>query len=694
MATIVLQAAGALAGGLVGGPFGAVLGRAAGGLAGAAIDGALLSGTKRIEGPRLAEGRVNGADEGSGIARVYGTARVAGQVIWATRFEERRQTERQGGKGGAPRVETTSYSYFANVAIGLCQGPIAGIRRVWADGEELDLTTVALRLHEGTETQAPDPLIEARQGRGNAPAYRGLAYVVFERLALERWGNRVPQIACEVIRTVGRLERSVRAVTIIPGASEHGLDPRPVRERVAAGEDRLPNRNVLHGASDFDASVAELTGVCPGLKRAALVTAWFGDDLRAGTCRVRPGVEVANRDETEVWRAGDVERAGAHLVSTAGGGPAYGGTPSEAGVLRAMAALKARGLKVTFYPFLLMDVPAGNALPDPYGGARQAAYPWRGRLTLDVVPGRARSADRTAKARADIERFLGTAMPQHFRIEAGRVRYSGPAEWSYRRMLLHQAHVAKIGGADAFVIGSEMRGLTSIRDEAGRFPFVEGLVRLAAEVRAILPNALVTYAADWSEYAGHRPEDGSGDVFFQLDPLWAHPAIDVVGIDNYIPLADWRESDWSDGGPDGARSPHDADALRRGIAGGEYFDWHYPSEADRAARRRAPIRDGAANKPWVFRQKDLAGWWRNRHVERRGGAEVGAPTAWVPGMKPIWFTELGCPAIDKGPNQPNVCVLFPRKFGNCFIRSSGYATGRKTPTMAVRKCPKPNLNII
>lgn len=32
------------------------------------------------------------------------------------------------------------------------------------------------------------------------------------------------------------------------------------------------------------------------------------------------------------------------------------------------------------------------------------------------------------------------------------------------------------------------------------------------------------------------------------------------------------------------------------------------------------------------------------------------PTAWIPESKPVWFTELGCPAIDKGANQPNVFV--------------------------------------
>lgn len=38
------------------------------------------------------------------------------------------------------------------------------------------------------------------------------------------------------------------------------------------------------------------------------------------------------------------------------------------------------------------------------------------------------------------------------------------------------------------------------------------------------------------------------------------------------------------------------------------------------------------------------------------GIQSTTPTAWVPQSKPVWFTELGCPAVDKGANQPNVFV--------------------------------------
>ena len=122
---------------------------------------------------------------------------------------------------------------------------------------------------------------------------------------------------------------------------------------------------------------------------------------------------------------------------------------------------------------------------------------------------------------------------------------------------------------DAFLIGSELRGLTTLRSSATAYPFVAALMTLAAEVKAILPMAKITYAADWSEYFGHHPQDGSGDVFFHLDPLWASSAIDVIGIDNYFPLTDWRDGRNHLDRLAGAASIYDADYLKSGIAGGE-----------------------------------------------------------------------------------------------------------------------------
>ena len=227
---------------------------------------------------------------------------------------------------------------------------------------------------------------------------------------------------------------------------------------------------------------------------------------------------------------------------------------------------------------------------------------------------------------------------------------------NYAAFIDHYARLcSRAGGIDGFVIGSEMRGLTALRDDADRFPFVEALREIAGDAKRVLgSDAVVTYAADWTEYSGVRPDDGSGDLFRHLDPLWADAAIGAVGIDNYLPLSDFRDDDARDGGPDGATSPYDGAALRNAVEGGELFDWFYATPEDRAARNRTPITDGANGKPWAYRIKDVASWWANEHHNRRGGVEVDPPTPWVPRSKPIWFTELGAPAVDKAANQPNV----------------------------------------
>jgi hypothetical protein len=652
MATLVLQAAGAAVGSIFG-PFGAIAGRALGALAGYAIDQSLFGEKRTREGARLADLGVQGSREGAAIPRVYGRVRISGQVIWATRFEEETSETREGGKGGGGGTTVRTYSYFASFAIGLCEGPVARIGRVWADGKPFDLSAVTHRFYPGDETQAVDSLIEAKQGE--APAYRNTAVIVFERLPLADFGNRLPQLSFEVIRPVAGVENDIRAVTLIPGSTEFGYDPAPVWKAIAPGNRVPANRHADGARTDWEASLDELTAVCSKLERVALVVTWFGDDLRCGECTLMPAVtDRTSVTEPYAWRVAGLTRADARLVSTFEDRPAYGGTPTDASVIRAIQDLAARGVKVTFLPFAMMDIPAGNGLPDPYGGAEQPAHPWRGEITLSVAPGEVGTPDKTAAAADEVAAFAGTAAAGYFGASGGAVTYSGPAEWRYRRFVLHYAKLCQLaGGVDAFLIGSELRGLTTVRDGASSYPFVAELVDLAAEVRLILGSGTkISYAADWSEYFGHQPADGSGDVFFHLDPLWADANIDFVGIDNYLPLADWRDGtshadaeDWESG--------RDRAYFRANIAGGERFDWYYASDADRDAQMRTPITDGYG-KPWVFRVKDLAGWWGNLHYDRPGGVEAETPTAWAPAGKPIWFTELGCPAVDKGANQPNV----------------------------------------
>ncbi len=661
MATLLLQVAGSALGTALGGPIGAVIGQAIGGIAGARIDQSLLgggAGTKTVEGPRLSEIDGLASSEGAAIPRVYGRARIGGQLIWATRFEEEIKVSvtrtKTGGKG-SPKQKTveTTYSYYANLAIGLCEGRIAFVRRIWVDGRELDVTTVNMRVHQGDETQDLDPLIAAKEA-GAAPAYRGLAYVVFERFPLGDYGNRVPQFSFEVVRAVEGLGSMIRAVTLIPGASEFVYETGAVSHEPEPGITESLSRHQLYGGADVETALSHLTALCPNLRRVALVVAWFGDDLRAGDCTVSPRVELAHKPTIGAeWGVAGLSRATARVVSEVGGRPAFGGTPSDESVIRLIRRLRDDyGLEVVLYPFVMMDIPAGNTLPDPATGAvGQPRYPWRGRITCDPAPGSPDSVDVSEAAEIQVATLLGSVSASDMSVADEQIACAKPDEWSYSRFILHHAALAQAaGGVAGFVMGSELPGLTRVRGGAG-YPMVDGLVDLAAEVATLLPSATLTYAADWTEYGAHV-RNGGQDIAFPLDPLWASPAIGAIGIDFYPPLSDWRDTtDHADTAI--ASGPSDLAYLRARLNTGEAHDWYYADAPGRLAQMRLPITDGAHGKPWIFRPKDLVGWWSNPHIERVGGVETTA-TDFVPGVKPIWLTEIGIPAVDKGGNAPNV----------------------------------------
>lgn len=190
MATLVFGALGTLVGGPLGGAVGSLIGRE--------LDRQIIGAPAR-EGARLKELAVSTSSYGTPIARLFGTTRAAGTIVWATKMKETR-AKRSGGKG-QPGI--TEYSYSVSLAVLVSSRPIAGIGRIWADGNLLrgaagDLKTGGrLRVHLGHGDQDRDPLLAAALG-AQCPAHRGSAYVVFENLALGDFGNRIPALSFEV----------------------------------------------------------------------------------------------------------------------------------------------------------------------------------------------------------------------------------------------------------------------------------------------------------------------------------------------------------------------------------------------------------------------------------------------------------------------------------------------------------------
>ena len=192
MATIILSAIGSALGGPIGGTIGALVGQQ--------IDRAVFGGGGTREGARLKELSVTTSSYGSAIPRVFGRMRVPGTIIWATDLIERK--DKQGGGKGKP--STVTYSYTASFAVALASRPLAGVGRIWADGNLLrgaagDMKAGGqLRFHNGSGGQSADPLLIAAEGAGQCPAYRGCAYAVFEDLQLADFGNRIPALTFEV----------------------------------------------------------------------------------------------------------------------------------------------------------------------------------------------------------------------------------------------------------------------------------------------------------------------------------------------------------------------------------------------------------------------------------------------------------------------------------------------------------------
>jgi len=200
---------------LGGGPSGALYGAQIGMMAGGYLDPPKWP---NVEGPRLNDLTAQTSTYGAVIPRAYGTVTVNGNVIWLENnaLKETVTKSKSGGKGGGSKSTSRTYTYSATFAVGLCKGPIAGVRRIWVgpdmiyDAGSSDPDTIAasnaavdgFAIYLGDDTQAADPRIEATMGAGNVPAWRGLAYIVFYDLALARYANTLAgaQVRVEIMQ--------------------------------------------------------------------------------------------------------------------------------------------------------------------------------------------------------------------------------------------------------------------------------------------------------------------------------------------------------------------------------------------------------------------------------------------------------------------------------------------------------------
>lgn len=462
------------------------------------------------------------------------------------------------------------------------------------------------------------------------------------------------------------LESIATAFEVGPGDLEFGYGTTEVKRVISEPDGdggttvrKVPlNRLALQPHTDFVESLDDLQAIAPGLQSVTICVTWFGTDLRAGSCSIEPRVmNTLVESEPYDWHVGNLTRDAANAVTVAWDRPAFNGTPSDRTVYEAIREVKRRGLRCTLHPTLEMDIPTDNALPGPFGSASQPAYPWRGKITCNPAKGEAASVWGTSTAATQVANFFGPKAdtpPSGFGWDAAnkRVTYNSDPlrnDKGYRKFVLHAATLAAQGGADDFLLGSELAGLTSVKG-ASAYPAVDELVALVRDVRTLVGTSVsVSYGADIEEYGAQ--EDGQA-LTFHMDKLWADSDVDYVGISYAAPLSDWRDGSQHLDYKKGFYSIHDIDYLKSNIEGGELYDWRYANDDARNQQNRTAISD-ALGETWAFRPKDLRGWWANAHRNRNAsGQRSGQSGPWGGQNKPIRVVSVGCGSVNKGSNEP------------------------------------------
>jgi hypothetical protein len=513
----------------------------------------------------------------------------------------------------------------------------------------------------------------------------------------------------------------ILGVNLLPSTGEFTYDTVPylgqrVTESTLTSINRYANGGPLAGTgSTTDCTIAlnNLQAEFPGCTTVAVVVSWFGNSTDVTACQIYPSTTYINGTFTQasgasdVWRCSGLTQSSSGLIAIPQISDAfiYGGTPSDQSIVRCIRDLKSRGLRVVFYPFVLMTA---------------SGEPWRGNITYN-------GSDISSAATTAIDNFLGSAATSQFTPDTTNltVAYSGSAtDYTYRRMILHYANLCVVaGGVDLFLLGSEFRGLEVIRGPAWTkpgttgsdgsvtwdYPFVAGLMQLADDVRSVFDGAsltkdtvnlhnLISYSADWSVWMGYQ-HPGENGQWPYLDQLYGHGNIDLVCFDNYLPLSDWTTGDggldahnWLVPAPTGAWPPsaaafnalgmsgqptiYSVPYLKANIEGGQYFNWFYndgnnlgigldPNGTDLRVSlpqgdRLTQSRNAYSANQQLLANKQLRRWWNNQHQaiyddgDGTGWSPHGPYTEWVAQSKSITIAEYGFPACDKGTNQPNV----------------------------------------
>lgn len=239
------------------------------GVVGAVFD--LFFGEMKAPTQRLGDISRQTAKEGEPRQIIFGIVRPIGGNLVAVQEPPRieRRKQKSGGKGGGGGSSQTVEIPRRTYAVGICEGPVTGIRRAWRNnkliydgrgtewGAKNNGTFLSrFQFYLGDWDQMPSPNLEAVFGAGNVPAMRGTCYMVAKDEDLQDTGGAVPQWIFEVERAYG-----------------YGLTSRPypaeVNERIASAS-RGATEFYLQPEPEFYTAQPEYFGVSAGATRIGL----------------------------------------------------------------------------------------------------------------------------------------------------------------------------------------------------------------------------------------------------------------------------------------------------------------------------------------------------------------------------------------------------------------------------------------
>ncbi|GAT77099.1 hypothetical protein EHRUM3_03710 [Ehrlichia ruminantium] len=536
---------------------------------------------------------------GKMIPILYGTMRIAGNIIWMDKIKEtvhQDVTITQKPHKAAEHLNSVQYQYHISLAIAIATGYVKEISKIWVNSQLLDLSTLTYRFYPGTENQEPDPLIS--KITNNTPAYRGIAYIVIENFPLTDYNNHVPNFTFEVTAYPNnylkqeQITHKIKCIHI-SGPGEFTYDTK-IQMKIfqqKIGNKYIPygiaqkiNNNSTYNKADALIALDQLQNTLPNISWVSVTVTWYADSLNIQDCNIYPATEfnfniITTPDDWHV--AGMNRKTARQIYKNINNTISYNGTTNDISLIRYISELKARGYKVMLYPILQID---------------KEEISWIGNLTGDA-------------------QYISAFFKNQ-----------------YNPFIQHYCDLTK-DIVDAFVIGSDLIGLTRVTDTHNNYPAIHELIKLARYVKTqVGSNTIVTYAANWREYHSNNGN-------YNIDELWSSQYIDVIGINAYFPLTDM---------PQPIQGFTEQDIIN-GWYSGEGYDYFYLD----AEKKQDKVLYKQNNNQYAW--KNIKQWWSQYHFNQDN-----SKTTWIPRSKKIWFTQYGFPSIDNCTSQPSIFIDYPQ----------------------------------